>query len=202
MDFGGAVDEFGPALSPDSHTLAFCRFRGEIGTEIYTARLSDDLRPNGSPRRLDAPGRWNSWPAWTLDGTEVVFAILGDSPGTARLWRAPANGSSPARPIEGIGEGSSAPAVASPKNRLAFQHAFAGLNVWQIPTSGAPASARPRVLIASTRPDLVRPNAFSAVGRKIVFESERSGSYSMWIANADELLSSVQADAAWPRFVY
>jgi Tol biopolymer transport system component len=41
------------------------------------------------------------------------------------------------------------------------------------------------MLIASTRFDAIRPNAFSPDGRKIVFESTRSGVQGIWIANAD-----------------
>jgi serine/threonine protein kinase len=185
LNFGYAGDEFSPALSPDSHRLAFCRQLGQMGMDIYTVGLSSGLRPTGAPRKLDLPHGFSGHPAWTPNGKEVIFVQSAGSPSTSRLWEARVNGDRPAQPIRSLSEGAFAPAVSPRGNGLAFQHMFANVDVWRIPISAMQKVGQLSALIASTREDIVRANAFSPDGRKIAFTSGRSGPHAVWIANAD-----------------
>lgn len=185
LNLGDTGDEFSPALSPDSHRLAFCRLRGQVGSDIYTVGLSDDLRPTGAGRKVDLPHGFSGWPAWTPDGNELVFSHYTGSVLTARLWEASVKGDRPAHPIRGLGEGAFHPSVSSQGNRLAFQHWFDNTDIWRIPVGATQKVGQPSAFIASTREDIVHLNAFSPDGSKIAFESSRSGPHAIWIANAD-----------------
>ena len=111
---------------------------------------------------------------------------LGPSaPSAAQLWRIAADGSTPARPLGIAGEGAFYPAIAPQGHRLAYQHRFADANIWRIPLISPGKFGDPSVLVASTRVEFARPHAFSPDGRRIAFESARSGPQAVWIANAD-----------------
>jgi Tol biopolymer transport system component len=95
------------------------------------------------------------------------------------------NGRGQARVLSEAGEAAYHPAVAPVGNRLAFAHDFNNTNVWAIPISAARKAGTHKLLITSARSSYVRPNAFSPDGKRIAFESNRSGYYALWTANAD-----------------
>jgi Tol biopolymer transport system component len=68
---------------------------------------------------------------------------------------------------------------------MAFRRAHVNIDIWSLPVIGPGKTGEPTQVLASTRIDLVKPNAFSPDGRKIAFESDRSGVMSVWVANAD-----------------
>jgi dipeptidyl aminopeptidase/acylaminoacyl peptidase len=72
------------------------------------------------------------------------------------------------------------PAVSPSGTQLAFARGFDNVNVWRVaPGDGA----APRPFLLSTR---VQGNArFSPDGRRVVFDSTRSGAREVWLASAD-----------------
>ncbi len=182
LSFGGARDEFYPALSPNSQFLAFSRMYGDADWAIFTVPLDSNLQPNGALHRVNTPYGLNRQSAWTADGKDLIFANGGSA---TRLWRASAQSDIPARQLPATGDIAYQPAVAAVGNRLAFAHDFNNANIWSVAVTADGKAGRPALVIASARSSWIRPNAISPDKRKIAFESNRSGPYGVWISNVD-----------------
>jgi Tol biopolymer transport system component len=121
--------------------------------------------------------------AWTPAGREIVFSS-GSQLAETRLWRisTTAEGSSPTP--EPLGEDSFSLAVSAGSRRLVYARQSSDADIWRINLRGPGEAAGPPVkLISSTRLDI--NGEYSPDGRKIAFNSYRSGSEEIWIANAD-----------------
>src|SRR5258706_2768344 len=79
---GGA---WAPALSPDGKKLAYCTFPHEDERHVWVVDLATKARI-----RISTAGRRNANPAFSPDGTKIVW--VGDAAGTYDLWMAPAEG--------------------------------------------------------------------------------------------------------------
>ena len=77
------------------------------------------------------------------------------------------------------------PAIAPVGDRLAFTRNNTSANIWSFPVLGPGTVGPAKQIVVSARSSYLRPHAFSADGTKIAFESDRSGAYGIWTANAD-----------------
>ena len=176
-----------PAVSPDGRWLVFKRVIAFPGHEVYLLPLGKSLTARGEPRRLTlnvGELMWNAgYLAWMPDGREILYS-------TGRsLWRAAIPGdSSPAR-VPFVGENGIMPAVSRPQpgrpSRLVYVRSTDVRNIWRISTSapGAPASSPPSAAITSTSLDM--SPQFSPDGRRVAFDSDRSGPTEIWLADPD-----------------
>jgi eukaryotic-like serine/threonine-protein kinase len=174
-----------PAFSPDGQTLAFVRLSSGNVSDIYLAPIG-----GGEPRRLTFDNRQIDGLVWTPDGREIVFPS--DRGGGYGLWRTSVTGGTPERLAVGGDNDFSPPlspqgnrlAISRQGNRLAYVQGAFDTNIWriEIPKSKGRSSA-PTKLIASTNLD--QAPQYSPDGRKIVFESTRSGSYEIWVCDSN-----------------
>jgi Tol biopolymer transport system component len=119
-------------------------------------------------------------PAWTSDGRELIFP---SARGRRReLWRVAASGSGKPVRLAGVGEDASAVAIALHGQRLVYQRSSLSLNLWKIPIEAGEGGAPVRV--TSTTAVDTYPN-YSPDGRRIAFESDRSGINEIWVCDAD-----------------
>jgi serine/threonine protein kinase/WD40 repeat protein len=176
-------DEFYPALSPDSRFLAFCRMLSDGDWGIFVVPLNKDLQPKGIPKRLRTPLGLNRQPVWTPDGADIIF--VNGNVSTAGLWRVSAHGENPARELRMSTEVAYQPAIAPKGDRLAYAHDFNNVNIWSMSVRGSGKVSAATPIIVSGRSSWVKANALSPDGKKIAFESDRSGPYGIWIANND-----------------
>jgi eukaryotic-like serine/threonine-protein kinase len=210
LSFGGTGDEMYPALSKDSRMLAFSR--GESDTEwgIFVVPVDENLNPTASPRRMHTPKGLNREATWTVDRQGLVFVNGGSA--TSRLWRVPVSGDAEAKQLVLTGGVEFGPAIAPVGDRLAFTHSNTSANIWNFPVLGPGTVGPAKQIVVSARSSYLRPHAFSADGTKIAFESDRSGAYGIWTANADgsdptllygrkELISGSPAWSSDGRFV-
>jgi Tol biopolymer transport system component len=189
--------DFGVALSPDGRTLAFVRSISIPASDIYVTQLS-----GGEPRRLTFENQVVGGLAWSADGRSIVFSSERDATTSAgSLWRIDATGTSRPRlePVPGTGTRATRPAVARQGGLLAYQELYHDANLWRAPASGG----TPELVNSSTREEAV-PD-YSPDGSRIAFNSNRSGSWEVWIANSDgsgaRQLTSFRAAPAWsPRW--
>jgi eukaryotic-like serine/threonine-protein kinase len=187
-----------PAFSPDGKTLAFVRFSSSRVSDIYLVPTG-----GGEPRRLTFDNRAIDGLAWTQDDREIVFPS--DRGGGYALWRISVAGGTPERLAVGGDNDFSPPqspqgnrlAMSRQGNRLAYVRSAFDTNIWriEIPESKGRSNA-PTKLIAST--NLEQGPQYSPDGRKIVFESTRSGSFEIWVcdSNGTNLIQLTSFDRA------
>ena len=178
-------------MSPDGKQLAFLRLAGD-GSEILVAGLNENLAVQGNPRAIKAPPGRNVPQAWTSDSREILFINTVSSGTIGRLMRAAADGNSPAHGVALTGEGVTSAAVSAQGNRMSFSRSFGDYNVWSVSVTAPGKVEPPAVFLNSTRGEWVRPLAISPDGKRLVFESDRSGArYRMavqyrWIAGRSD----------------
>ena len=214
------VGDASPAFAPDGRTLAFSRrvdwaFRGDL----YVVPFSKIPGPVAEPKRITFDNHGATYPAWSTDGREIVFA---DSRG---LWKIAAPGfkgktADPQR-LSFVGHGQNStvyeysdPDISRRGQRLAYKHDLIHSSIWRItaPIMDKVPRAQERNslqeiyqshFIASSRDDS-QPQ-FSPDGKRIAFSSNRSGNLEIWVCDADGLnpiqLTSFQgAKVTTPRW--
>ncbi len=177
----GKIDGF-PAFSPDGHDLLYIEGRLEASDcDLYLLHLNRGLSPDGTPRRitnqqaneLSAGGL-----AWTANGREAIWSMttsgtLGLTLFRVAVWR---TGSVERLPF--VGPTAFSPAIARHQNRLAYSRWLRDIDIWR--TDGHSAERDP---VSST--ELEAYPQFSPDGKRIAFESDRSGADEIWVANSD-----------------
>jgi serine/threonine protein kinase len=176
----GTGGDLYPALSPDGRSLAFARQAGIRTGALCVLPVSNQLVPTGPPRILGPSGQLLHGVAWTSDGRALVFSR--GNAGDVGLWRMPIDQPAPAERLTAPGEEALQPAAALQQNRVAYTRVSWDQDVWSVPLDGrGGTSGEPVREIASTVRDM---NAqFSPDARRIVFESLRSGTQEIWLAD-------------------
>ena len=171
-----------PAVSPDGRMLAFVRRSGVLTGELHVQPLSAGFAPIGEPRRLLADGRFYHGVAWSADGRDVI--VSSGNQGDVGLWRIPLRVPEQLERLSPSGDEWRQPAVALRQDRLAFTSARWDDNIWSLALSAeGRAAGSPTSLIGSTRSE--RNARFSPDGTRIAFESQRSGTQEVWVADRD-----------------
>jgi dipeptidyl aminopeptidase/acylaminoacyl peptidase len=95
-----------------------------------------------------------------------------------------ASGAGTPRKLVPAGEDATFPAISRQARRLIYVQQFQDVNIWSINPAGAKAASfPPTVLAASSRLDS-SPD-FSPDGQRITFQSDRSGSFEIWVCDKD-----------------
>ncbi len=174
----GNVGDSYPAFSPDGKKLAFLRSTSLATTDIYIMPLA-----GGLPARLTSDNTSILGLAWTADSREIVFASRRDS-SIYNLWRIPATGGAPKRLPE-VGQRAISPTIARQGNRLAFTQMIDDENIWRVRLDSSGRGSAPAPLISSTLFD--NGPDYAPNGRKIVFASNRTGDFGIWVCGVDGL---------------
>jgi Tol biopolymer transport system component len=190
-----------PAFSPDGHTLAFIREVAVGFRDIYLLTLSEDFQPIGEPKRFTFENQLSFRPVWTLDGDEIIFSsgpYLSYS-----LFRIAASGSGKPQRLAGAGEDGSEAIISPRMQRLVYTRELIDVNIWRLEVHGPHEKiSAPMKLISSTRIDAHAQ--FSPDGKKIVFSSNRTGSFEIWICDSDgsnpQPLTSLGSGCGFPHW--
>ena len=178
-----------PSVSPDGRHVAFVRRTDFTVSEIWVNTLSRDLTPHGEPRRITYQNRLTTSPVWA-DADEIML-LSGELGGEARVYRVSISHPRKLSVMPSLGEGAALLSLPHPSGasdaarpRLAYTRVIKDHNIWRSESNGANAPfSPPRVWIDSTRIDF-NPQ-FSPDGTRITFESTRSGTMEIWVANVD-----------------
>jgi Tol biopolymer transport system component/DNA-binding winged helix-turn-helix (wHTH) protein len=197
---GRGADDISPAFSPDGRMLAFERLRGWVMNSIFLLDIAGDGTPVGDPRQLTGSSESASQPAWMPNSRELVYQCLSPASGSG-LCRIRADGALQSR-IPGIKE-AACPAISRTGVLAYCTLQIGGAALWRISLDeGGRMSGGPREIRSSTR--MEQMGAFSPDGKRITFESERSGSREIWIADSDGSnpiqLTSLSSTAQGPRW--
>ncbi|HSE96826.1 MAG TPA: protein kinase, partial [Blastocatellia bacterium] len=176
------LGDWHPAFSPDGKTLAFTRWTSEGIMDIYTVPAN-----GGEPRRLTFDNTWIRGLCWTSDGSSIVFSSLRQ--GSHRLWKVSVSDGA-LEPLA-LGGDQALPTGLRPPlsisrdgNSLTYSLPVEDVNIWRFEIPG---SSKQRAswtkLISSSKYDGM-PQV-SPDGRKIVFQSERTGLGEIWLTGAD-----------------
>lgn len=171
-DYRGDVEL---AFSPDGRRLAFSRSVVEKVDDLHLVSVD-----GGELKRVTYDHAEITGLDWSRDGRQVFFTS--DRAGSPALWRVEATGGAPTwvpTPLEGSGVHQ--PSVARHLRRMAYLQRLQETNIWS--TTLTPAPAEPSRIVASTRWD--SNPALSPDGTRLAFASNRTGSYEIWISDAD-----------------
>lgn len=176
-----------PAFSPDGRTLAFIEDRDGV-SGIRLLRLKRDGNPEQASWPLRLRGFENaisSSPMWRDNGRQLLF-ISNKNGSSGQLWTVDIKGSEDRELIPemagSLGEGTNLPAISRKEKYLSFTRLTEDKDIWRVNLSG-PETGQLTRLISSTRQETFPQ--YSPDGRRIVFESDRSGFPEIWVSNAD-----------------
>jgi eukaryotic-like serine/threonine-protein kinase len=175
--------DYAPAFSPDGQSLAFARFIAAAVSDLYLLALSRELSPTAEPTRLTFENRHSTYPAWTTDGSELVFVSGGQH--HYGLWKVPVSGRTRPEPLPlgGGGVHLVSPAL-SRQGDLAFVQRIFDPNIWRIQISRSDHKAGSAAAFISSSFVDHFPQ-FSPDGQKIAFASYRSGHSEIWVCDGD-----------------
>jgi serine/threonine protein kinase len=168
------------AVSPDGQSIAFSR-------ALSTQALFVSQVMGGEPRRLTNEREIHG--AVWINAREILFASGPTGAGT--LLRMTADGRAAPQPVSGAEGSASYPAIVYPAKspaRLAYVRTNFDYNIWRTeisdPESGPVRTVTaPGQVITSTRNEW--SPQFSPDGKRIAFESDRSGYREIWVSNRD-----------------
>ena len=163
-----------PDFSPDGKTLAFIRASSRATTDLYLVSPA-----GGEPQRLTFDNTSIIGHSWTSDGREIVFASRRGS-SIYSLWRISAAGGALER-LPTIGQSVISPVISHQGDLLAYTQTLDDQNIWRIELDAAGRGIGATSLISSTLGD--NGPDYSPDGRKIVFASNRSGDFGIWVCD-------------------
>jgi eukaryotic-like serine/threonine-protein kinase len=165
-----------PAFSPDGESLLFSR-RSMARTDLYRIPVA-----GGEPRPVTSDHDRNSVSgAWTADGTEIIFTGDWYEGG---LFRIKIHGGKP-QPLAPGGQFGYYPSISRQGHRLVYSEQTYDTDIWRLdlsPTQNGKPSSLTRLISSSRREDT--PN-FSPDGTRVVFDSNRSGHWEIWVCDSD-----------------
>jgi Tol biopolymer transport system component len=184
-----------PSYSPDGTQIAFVR-SGSAGygdLDVWVQPVA-----GGEARRLTS-GEYDYCEglAWTDDGSEILFS----TGWSGTILRVGLEGGAP-RPVAGVGQSAAWASIRG--DRMVYsQSTFQPRDIWRVPgRRGAAADRTAERLIASSGSE--NDPAYSPDGRRIAFQSSRSGFLNIWVCDSDGAhpvqLTSFERHTGTPRW--
>jgi Tol biopolymer transport system component/DNA-binding winged helix-turn-helix (wHTH) protein len=176
----GTVGDFGAAVSPDGRNLGFVRVIGAKTADLYVVSLGGADRAKTEPVRITSDGADVESFAWSHDARELFFSS--DRSGRREIWRVGISGSGEPHRLSGMGESALDLAVSRDGKRLVYSRgAYVG-SLWKIPIEAGKGGAAVRVTGTTARDKF---SHLSPDGKRIAFQSGRSGIEEIWLCDAD-----------------
>jgi Tol biopolymer transport system component/DNA-binding winged helix-turn-helix (wHTH) protein len=176
----GSYGDGSLAISPDGKRLAFTRSIGMLASDIYFIPLSENVEPEGELVRITFEGKEIDGLAWTPDGRKLVFSS--SRGGRPELWETAATPHSKPIRVAAAGDDPGDVAISRQGRSLVYTHQFGDENIWRICLKGERRGESTNLISSTRNEDGAR---YSPDGKRIVFESNRSGSEQIWICNED-----------------
>lgn len=185
-----AVDHT-PRFSPDGKSFAFIRYFSSFRREIFVVPAN-----GGEPRQITHDNARIYGLAWSNDSEKLFFTSF-RAGNQLNLWEISINKPDELQMISTGSKNLQDLAISPNGKTVAFVEETADENIWEIEPDKPP-----KPLIRSTRAD--HSQQFAPDGKQIVFASDRTGNYEIWLADADgknqQQLTDAQSSAGSPRF--
>ncbi len=161
-----------PTISPDGRRIAYLRGPSYQSHDLYVQTVD-----GGVAHRITNDHRWIAGITWTPDSRSIIFSS--DRGGLFLLWKVGASGGDPEL-VPAAGPDVFSPSLSRDGRRLALVRRTITVNLWRMALQpiGAPEKLTGSVRI-SADPDL------SPDGTKLAMASDRSGSWEIWVSDAD-----------------
>lgn len=170
----------GLALSPDGKTLAFTRTFRFFEKDLFVVPVSEDMLLKGAPTRLTFDNKEIDGLAWTPDGRRLIFSS--ERGGRRELWEMSVRSPSESVRLTAAGDEPHELAVARQGNYLVYKHQTADWHIWRMRLNGNNREQAQMFISSSRMEHLAR---YSPDGRRLAYQSGRSGNQNIWVCNAD-----------------
>jgi Tol biopolymer transport system component len=178
-----------PVLSPDGSRVAFIRRRGPESGNVFLLNLYRDYSAQGEPQQLTHEPCCTVNPLWTGDGRQILY--LTSDQDISTLHRIPAHPGGQPETVDTIGALGSQLAISRQGDKLAYVSGQTDSDLWRVdlprrgsrPAEGSGTALPARRVLSSSRTDAF-PD-ISPDGKRVAFGSNRSGTFEVWIAEAD-----------------
>ncbi len=197
-----AVDHT-PRFAPDGKSLAFIRYFSSFRREIFVVPAA-----GGESRQITADDVRIYGLAWNADSRSLFFTSFRGA-NQLNLWRVSATDNAAPQMISTGSKNLNDPAISPDGRTVAYVEETTDENIWEIvpnfvsnnASNSAPNNVL-RPLIRSSRAD--HSQQLSPDGNRLVFASDRTGNYEIWVADADgknqRQLTESKGSAGSPRF--
>ena len=168
--------DWSPAFSPDGREIAFVRSISGSISDIFIAPTV-----GGAPRRVTTDNADVLGVDWEPDGRHLVFSS--DRAGGISVWRVSAEGNGEPVLLAGGGAKLKHPTVSRRTGIVAYEDWQYEINLREQATVEKGADAPVAISPTSDRWNF-HPQ-ISPDGRRLVFQSTRSGQYELWLSDRD-----------------
>jgi Tol biopolymer transport system component len=168
--------DWSPSFSPDGTRIAFIRSIAGSISDIFIVPAA-----GGTAHRVTSDNADVLGVDWEPDGRHLVFSS--DRAGGISVWRVDTEGGHEPMLLAGGGAKLKHPTVARRTGTVAYEDWQYEINLREVPTVDDESHA-----IAALSPTSDRWNfhpQISPDGRRLVFQSTRSGQYELWISDRD-----------------
>jgi len=168
----GTWGDQSPSVSPDGNYVSFVRFPTPAKGDIIAKSLFDNSLQSVTNLQTYIDGF-----TWSSDSRSIIFA--GNIDGSSALWKADLSGGRPEKILSGININN--PGTSVTGNRLVYAETIENTNIWKIDLQNPQKESE---LISSStfynnEPDI------SPDGKKIIFVSNRTGNFNIWVCESD-----------------
>jgi Tol biopolymer transport system component/DNA-binding winged helix-turn-helix (wHTH) protein len=163
----------GPSFAPDGTAISYACIETWNNTSLRIRSLV-----NRNERILTRIKGWSAGTVWTPDGNYILYPVLSfDSSTEYELRIISVDGKSQSTEVRGTRH---ANMVSVGSDRLVFAEPRVNTNIWKVPIDGSGPALKVIASTAEQNFPKVSPD-----GKKIAFESTRSGNREIWISDVD-----------------
>lgn len=169
------------SVSPDGKRLAFIHTIDHPNTDVFVVPLTDEMLPAAPAKSIHFSKGLSVGVAWEAGGRNLI--VSSNRRGAFELWRVPVDASTEPSLLAINDDLPLSPAIPKTGQYLVYTHFINDWDLWRTDLTGD--QIKDAAPFIKSSKDEYRAS-YSADGRRIAFESNRSGNYQeLWTSDAD-----------------